>query len=343
MKWFLICLFSGLMIYSCNNKKTPDENPDEQPIENEISFAISEHLNAGSAVQCIVFNNKGRYFYSVGNQIYLIESGKLVTSFTVNSEVYSMAFNPKDTSLYFGTKESGLGRLHNNEITWFTVQNSGLPRNLVSKVVCDAAGNVWFNSSASKLGGLMKFNGWSIEKFLPGNSSLPGNIVYDITAYGADVLVSAEDPKSGFFIMKIKDGNWSQVLHSKGCYIFQKVEVDQEGRIYYTDDSREYCGGGLISDNVVFSFINGEKAVLREGKIGTELTPYILKSDKRNYIWQAKFYKEGYETLSVYNRIEWIKAPAGFPKDHIRCIEVDEDNNIWLGTNNGIYILGWKK
>jgi hypothetical protein len=343
MKWFLICLFSGLIIYSCSNKKTPDDVPEEQPGENEISFTISQHLFAGTAVQCIAFNNQGGYFYSVGNQIILMESGKQVASFTVNSLVYSMTYNPKDSSLYFGTKESGLGRMHNNKITWFTVENSGLPRNLVSKVIYDNAGNVWFISSASKLGGLMKYNGKTIEKFLPENSALPGNIVYDITAYGGDVFVSAEDPKSGFFIMKINDGNWSQVLHSKGCYIFQKVEVDHEGRIYYTDDSREYCGGGLMPDFVVFSLINGEKVVLREGNIGTELTPYILKSDKRNYLWQAKFYKEGYETLSVYNRKEWIKAPAGFPHDHIRCIEVDEENNIWLGTDNGIYILGGKK
>jgi ligand-binding sensor domain-containing protein len=335
MKWFIICMFSGLMICSCKNEKTPDDKPDVE----EISFIISEHIYPGSAVQSIVFNSSGGYFYSVGNQINLKESGKQVVSFSANSEVYSMAFNLKDSSLYFGIKESGLGRLHNNTITYFTVENSGLPRNLVSKVVCDAAGNVWFNSSASKLGGLMKYNGKTMEKFLPENSALPGNIVYDITAYGGDVFVSAEDPKGGFFIMKISGNSWSQVLHSKGCYIFQKLEVDHEGRIYYTDDSREYCGGGLMSDFVLFSFINGEKVVLREGNPGTEFTPYILKSDKQNCIWQAKFYKEEYETLSFYNRKEWIKAPVGFPHDHIRCIEIDDENKVWLGTDNGIYIL----
>jgi hypothetical protein len=343
MKRFLICLFSGLFIYSCNDEKTPDEKPDGQPEEKEIIFTISEHLYAGSAVQSIAFGNQSGYFYSVGNQIYLIESGKQVASSSVNSEVYSMAFNAKDTSLYFGTKESGLGRLRNNKITYFTVENSGLPRNLITEVVSDGEGNVWFNSSASKLGGLMKYNGNTIEKFLPENSALPGNIVYDITVSGRDVFVSAEDPKSGFFIMKINGSNWSQVLHSKGCYIFQKVEVDHEGRIYYTDDSREYCGGGLISDNVVFTFFNGQKTVLREAALGSELNPYLLKADNRNYIWQAKFYKEGYETLSVYNRKEWVKAPAGFPKDHIRCMEIDEENRIWLGSNNGIYILKGKK
>ena len=193
MKWLLICLFSGLIIYSCINNKTPDDNPDGQPDENEISFAISEHLFAGSAVQSIAFNNQDGYFYSVGNQIILIQSGNQGGSFSVNSEVYSMAFNQKDSSLYFGTKGSGLGRLHNNKITYFTVENSGLPRNLITKVVCDAAGNVWFNSSASKLGGLMKYNGKTLEKFLPENSALPGNIVYDIVAYREDVFVSVED------------------------------------------------------------------------------------------------------------------------------------------------------
>jgi hypothetical protein len=342
MKWFLMC-FSGLIFYSCINDKIPDDKQDGQPVENEISFAISEHLFAGSAIQSIAFNYQKGYFYSVANQIILMESGKQVASYSVNSLVYSMSFNPKDSSLYFGTKESGMGRLHDNKITWFTVENSGLPLNLVSKVVCDAAGNVWFNSSASKLGGLMKYNGKTVEKFLPENSALPGNIVFDITASGGDVFVSAEDPKSGFFIMKIRGSDWSQVLHSKGCYLFQKVEVDHEGRIYYTDDSREYCGGGLMPDIVVFTLVEGQKTVLREGKMGTEFLPYILKADHRNFIWQAKFYKEGYETLSVYNRKEWVRAPGGFPKDNIRCIEIDEENRIWLGTDNGLYILKGKE
>jgi len=331
------------MIYSCNRDAIPDNNSGDQPVDSEISFDITEHLFKGSAVQSIALNGQGGYYFAVGKQINFWESGKQLVSFPVSSEIYSMAFNLKEDALYFGTKESGLGVLKMNNITWFTKENSGLPRDLISKVVCDGEGNVWFNSSASKLGGLMKYNGNTIEKFLPENSALPGNIVYDITVSGRDVFVSAEDPKSGFFIMKINGSNWSQVLHSKGCFIFQKVEVDHEGRIYYTDDSREYCGGGLIPDNVVFSFFNGEKTMIREGPLGTEFTPYMLKADKRNFIWQAKFYKEGYETLSVYNGKEWVKAPAGFPKDHIRCMETDEENRIWLGTNNGIYILKGKK
>jgi hypothetical protein len=269
----------------------------------------------------------------------LKDSGNQIFTFSASSAVYSMAYNPKDHALYFGTKESGLGRLFNGKIEYFTVENSGLPRNLISKVICDKDGNVWFISSANKLGGLIKCNGKSIEKFLPENSSIPGNLVYDITASGTDIYVSVADPKSGTFIMKVRDNVWEQVLHTKGCYIFQKVEIDGEGKLYYLEDSREDCGGGLMPDYIVFTFINGEKIAVREGSMGTEFTPYILKCDKRNYLWSVKFYKEGYETLSVYNRKEWIKAPSGFPHETIRCMEVDAENSIWLGTDNGIYIL----
>ena len=139
--------------------------------------------------------------------------------------------------------------------------------------------------------------------------------------------------------MKLSGDNWEQVLHTNGCNILSTLEFDEEGRLYYIEDSREYCGGGLMPDYVVFTFINDQKVILREGELGSELYPYILKSDHHKNIWTARFYKEGYGILSVYNQKEWVKAPSGFPTATIRCIEVDENNSIWIGTEDGIYIL----
>jgi ligand-binding sensor domain-containing protein len=329
-------LLQSMLVFAC--KKEP--SPEEKPIKPEVGFEISDHLYAGTSVKSIAFRNPGVYFYSTGSLIMLKDSANKITTYQAGSIVYSMAYNSRDHSLYFGTKESGLGRLHNGNMEYFTVENSGLPRNLISQVICDQSGNIWFNSSASKLGGLIKYNGATIEKFLPENSSIPGNLIYEITASGDDIYLSVADPKGGgTYIMKVRNNKWEQVLRTTGCYVFQNMEIDRDGRLYYLEDSREYCGGGLMSDYIMFSFINGEKTAIREGAAGTEFLPYMIKCDKRNYVWSAKFYKAGYETLSVYNRKEWIKAPSGFPQETIRCMEVDDENSIWLGTDNGIFIL----
>ncbi len=69
------------------------------------------------------------------------------------------------------------------------------------------------------------------------------------------------------------------------------------------------------------------------------LFPYLLEIDRRDYVWVGKFGLDQHEHLSVYDGDNWNEAPREFPDDFIHCIEVDNDNNIWLGTNNGIYIL----
>ncbi|MFW5756601.1 MAG: two-component regulator propeller domain-containing protein, partial [Tangfeifania sp.] len=116
------------------------------------------------------------------------------------------------------------------------------------------------------------------------------------------------------------------------------MEIDSRGNIYYIEDSREYCGGGLMSDLVVFKYSGGEKKMLREHE-NLMNRPHLLRADERDYLWTAKFQAEGYKRLSVFDGQQWQEAPQDFPDDFIYCIEVDSQNNIWLGTSNGIYVL----
>ena len=64
-----------------------------------------------------------------------------------------------------------------------------------------------------------------------------------------------------------------------------------------------------------------------------------MNCDKRNFLWVGKLIAREHKLLSVYDGNKWHEAPEEFPDVFIHCIEVDENNNIWLGTDNGIYIL----
>lgn len=228
--------------------------------------------------------------------------------------------------------------MENGNIQYFTIDNSGFPRNLIRHVECDNSGNIWFNSSAHQLGGLIKYDGSNFSKLLPENSQLPANLIHHVKIKNGKTYVVSNNPKQGgTIVLEINSGSWTELFEDGGCSM-SDIEIDSSGKIYYISDSREYCGGGLMLDEVVFSFNNNKKTVLRENEDYMDY-PYLLKIDKRDFVWVVKFSSDQHENLSVFDGETWNEAPINFPDYFINCIEVDSQNNIWLGTSNGIYVL----
>jgi hypothetical protein len=75
---------------------------------------------------------------------------------------------------------------------------------------------------------------------------------------------------------------------------------------------------------------------------GTDPAKAYLRAgnDRRDYCWAVDIEGNSY-ILHVFNGNEWEVAPAGlFNSDKITTIEIDLDNNIWIGTrSNGVFIL----
>jgi ligand-binding sensor domain-containing protein len=344
MNYRFLVLVLFVVFLSCDKKDTfpelceIDNNSASKIFSKQIKFEISEHILAGKKVKQIELISNG-YYYSVGKEIFLgNRNNRVSSSFQAESDILALAYDENNKTLYLGTNKSGFGKLEGDEITYFTVENSGLPRNLISRVECDCNGNVWFSSSAHQLGGLIKYNGSRFQKYLPEDSHLPDNLIHEIEIKnGKMYIVSGNPNKTGTIITEIEGNNWTELFQSGGCSMGD-LDIDSDGNIFYIDDSREYCGGGLFPDEVVFSFSNNQKTILREHEDIWHF-PYLMKIDKRNYVWVAKFSSNQHGILSVFDGENWQEAPEEFPNSFIHCIEVDDDNNIWLGTNNGIYIL----
>ena len=188
------------------------------------------------------------------------------------------------------------------------------------------------------MGGLVKFDGNIFNIFLPENSQLPANLVHQVKIENGITYVVTSNPiKGGTITLEINSGRWSKLFESGGCYM-SDLGIDSNEKIYYINDSREYCGGGLMSDEVVFSFDNNGKTILREYE-DYQHYPKLLKIDNRDNVWVVKLSSELHKNLSVFDGETWNEAPIDFPDDFINCIEVDNENKIWLGTSNGIYVL----
>jgi ligand-binding sensor domain-containing protein len=334
MKTRFIIISILFFLFSCEKEK--EETLPSEKFSQAISFDISEILLPGTPVKCIEITSGG-YYYASGNTLFFEGKNGETRAVNARSEILSLAYNTKEQSIYFGTKSSGLGRNNGFETRFFTVEENNLPRNLVAAVECDDHGNVWLNCSAHQLGGLVKLTGQHLTTFLPENSPLEENLIYQLRHRNGKMYVMAQNPGTGKSVFEIAGNNWSKLFETDGCNPAD-FDVDLRGTVYYIEDSREYCGGGLLPDLVLFAF-SGQKKTIRREHENQQNHPYLLEVDKRDYVWKAKFYTDGHKVLSVFDGTQWHEAPDKFPDDFIYCIEVDEKNNIWLGTVNGIYIL----
>jgi hypothetical protein len=102
----------------------------------------------------------------------------------------------------------------------------------------------------------------------------------------------------------------------------------------------------LIGKVVTHYRFEGPKytVAISEADFISGISPFTsIKADKRNYCWLAGF-KGNSPVLHVFDGEVWESSPEGiFPDDFITTIETDNDNNIWVGTNNnGVFILNQK-
>ena len=305
-------------------------------LNEEVNFEITEHLYPGTHVLAIAHAGPNHWFYAAGKEIIEVISNQR-TIHTVSSQVRSMDWNKPEGALWFGTETSGLGRLKNGEISYFTKESHGLPRTQhVRNITCDNQGGVWFNSSAHKLGGVGYYRNGNFTFYTPGNSILPDNLVKSIATDGTNIYIATGGYVNQQKLVRIKGYTW-ELLPVTGYYL-TGIAADRNGMVYVIDDY------GLSS-----SFPNNSHIIRFDGQYTTSLRPiatpgswyypYQVAIDKRDYLWVAKA-ETGKENkpVHVYTGKEWLE-PASFPEDWINCITVDHANTVWLGTINGIYRL----
>ena len=305
-------------------------------LNEEIRFEVSEHLYLGNQVKAIAFAGPDHWFFASGNEIMeVINSQQKVH--TASSPVISMAWNKKEEALWFGTQTSGLGRLKNGQISYFTKESHGLPRTeYIRNVNCDENGEVWFNTSAHKLGGLGRYKEGNFQFYTPENSLLPDNLIKSISIQGKNVYVATGGYVTQQKLIRISGENW-ELLPVNGYYLMD-MAVDRKGIVYIIDD---YSLSSAFPNNSGIFVYDGQEVTKTKPEMapGYWYNPYLLTTDQRNYLWVAQF-RSGAENiiLQVYNGKEWIQ-PTSFPDVHIHCMAADKANTLWIGTGNGILKL----
>jgi ligand-binding sensor domain-containing protein len=350
-KYLKISTFFILLLFitgSCRKDDTPVTNDDplikkEYSLKNyspEIRFAITGRLLEGKPINCIEPDYKGNIWIASGKELYY-KKGSEEKTYTLDFPILDISI-AGDETLWIGTNGGGLGHLSENGITWFTKDNSGLPRDYISNVEVGLDGRIWFSSCAHDLGGLVVYDGKKFDLFTPDNSILNQHVIDEIGFdHNGSIYAITSGTVGKTNIYAIHENEWKCQGNQSGTFYWVSAfTVGPAGIIYLLEDFSLSSSSG--NSNTLFEYKDNEWNKLKPGFMSFRLTFFTaLKADRRNYCWAASIDGNSY-VLHVYNGNSWSAPPSGLlPNDQITTIEADSNNSIWIGTaHNGVFILG---
>jgi hypothetical protein len=320
-----------LLLLSCNDDDFPDN------FNSEINFDISERILEGKSVNCVDFDSDGNAWIASGSSL-ISYKHKEIGTWEVGSDIRDLSVGP-DGKVWIATKDRGLALFDDGKFTYFTMQNSGLPRDLILAVEAAPDGTVWFSCSAHMLGGLMHYDGKKFDLFTPENSILTQNLVFDLKVdKQGNVFLSSEGTVTQAKVFVIDQRKtWTALGGDYSFYWIGSLDVNSKSEAIVVDDySLSSCGG--CNSNSLSIYRNGTW-----NKLTADFDLDFFNRmfvDRRDYIWVQGSTKGDYHSYFVFDGHQWKRSPKGMiPDGFIYTVNVDPYNNIWFCTNKGIYIL----
>lgn len=331
MKRRLLFIYIVLFLFSC--KKDGLTYKEFAP----INFDVSERILEGEKIACVDFDSDGNAWIGAGSSLVFYD-GNRTKNYEVGSEIrdVSVGLNGK---IWIATKDRGLALFSDGKFTYYTMQNSGLPRDLIFAVEAAPDGSVWFSSSAHMLGGLMHFDGKKFELFTPENSPINQNLILDLKAdINGNIFFSTEGTVTETKVFMIdKRKNIIPLGGDVSFYWISALDVNSKSEaIVVTDHSLSSCMGCYTNDVTIYR--NG-----KWNKIEAEFEWNFFNRmfvDKRDFIWVQGNIKGDYQSYFVYDGRKWHRSKKDqLPEAFIYSVKVDPHNSIWFCTSDGIYIL----
>lgn len=230
-------------------------------------------------------------------------------------------------------------------------EETGLPINDVNTVFQDAEGNIWFGTSGK---GIIRFTGEVFTYFNDG-ALVPSDIVISMAKEPSGNLWLSTYDKGVYLITKegqskhidyLKNSVWSMDVSSShvvmgsnfGLHVLNKGEWES----YYEEDglsSNRVRGVKRITDSTFligtshgierFNTLTGNFASLINNEIKlSNVRDFVVKGDTIFIAAQSGVFAYSHGVISTLHQFD-----AG-----INCIELDDRDNLWLGTENGLFI-----
>lgn len=330
MKQTILFFCIALFLFSC------EKDVSSVKLITNINFDVSERILEGEKVSCVDFDPDGNAWLASGSSL-IFYDGKKSQTYDVGSEIRDISVG-LDGKVWIATTDKGLALFSAGKFTYYTKENSGLPRDLIIAVEAAPDGSVWFSSSAHLLGGLVHYNGKDFQLYTPGNSILNQNVVIDLKIDRNGTLFFSTEgtvTQSKVFVIDNR-GHLSTLGGDAKFYWIGSLDVNSQSEAIVVDDHS--LSSSMLHVNTV--------SVNRKGKWNKIEADFDVDYfnrmfvDQRDFIWVQGSMKGDYQSYFVFDGDEWHRSQKGqIPDAFIYSVKVDSKNNIWFCTNDGIFIF----
>ncbi|MEE8186745.1 MAG: hypothetical protein V3T99_03670 [Nitrososphaerales archaeon] len=336
---FMILVF--LILISCDTESTA-------PVFRDLSFQISDHFLEGYFVTSIAFDSKGIAWIGTFKQGLIKYDGHATvydsqTSTLPDSIVMWDVAVDKNDNIWIGS-DTGLIGFNRRDFTVFNTSNSPIAEDIVWSISVDQDNVLWLASCRFRQGGLMKFDGNNWTLYTPENSELPYNAIRDIVIDSRDnKWVAISETVNNASLIRISDDNWTRFDKSNmgfTAYYFGNLAVDALDNLYASVDYGLSSYFDMTRPNLI-KFDGETWEIINPVDEDGEPLGYVgrINTDSSGNVWVAIHDGPGY-VLAVYNGKRWFYNDSDFPVVSILEIAVDNKNKVWLGTGDGIYLIG---
>ncbi len=243
-----------------------------------------------------------------------------------NCYINTLAIDNKN-NIWIGTKTKGLIKFNHFNNTWtnYDTTNSGIPSNHICSIKIDSKNQIWV---ATEKGLSVYFNSnWT--NYNSNNSELPTNNYINVIEIDQNDTIWIGLWKNG--LIKFDGKSWKRYNLSQSPMSINSIyaiEKDKKGNIYIGgyEGLVYYNGSDWENLNDVFGFTNQSVLAIKEDNqgdmwFGLNTSNCLYHSDGDSWI--------AYDSTNI---------PLTLSKSHINTLEIDNVNDLWVGTNSsGLY------
>jgi ligand-binding sensor domain-containing protein/serine phosphatase RsbU (regulator of sigma subunit) len=289
----------------------------------ELMAISSENGITDSKIRCINGDREGNLLIGTKENGLLVFKGEQFVSFgesegLINNQVWAI-LTDKENQNWIGTN-NGISLIDDYNIVKNYNEDNGLSFDEVRHIKQDKTGNVWIGTWG---GGVMQYNANS-DRF---------DMSYRINSFMLQPLITAlEVDKSNNLWVGTTDGLVYYEINNQLA-----SRLSQDNGLAGNDITAIYCD----SKNKLWIGARGKGISTIDGvdikKIDLEvkITPTTIIEDTKGNIWigtegKGVIVTDGKEIIAQYS------SKDGLLSDYISLLNIDNDGNVWIGTNKGL-------